>query len=419
MKHNLVHGCSANFKHIVDLYNTESTMSLKKAHRLTPAALNPRSIEKTSVKLAVSVFCESTRDALQFYASHEDRPEWGSTAEFLSLVIKLWNILNVKTSHKGKHKRDYTMDPVRSSLDWKLDFLREFAVFLDQWETSKKPGLSKETFLALRHSCLAIADCVSFLLDRRGFNYVLLGHIQSDAIESRFGWFRQLAGANYYVSTRQVLKGDKKIRALSLVKFSHFSLSEIDNELSASSDLPPTNLDSIPDSIADAIPCLTRPTANDANVIYYVSGAVARSIVRATKCDSCRDTLMETEVLDPLEIADSEECSAATFLNNTNRGGLVHPTMYMFELAVHCWCVFEEMRSSADLMSQFLTAVQHRSLFSKIIDRVSPALCQYISIDVVDNCCTIGHDLKELIVHRFFNCMAKNLVKELTNKANA
>ena len=419
MKHNLVHGCSANFKHIVDLYNTESTMSLKKAHRLTPAALNPRSIEKTSVKLAVSVFCESTRDALQFYASHEDRPEWGSTAEFLSLVIKLWNILNVKTSHKGKHKRDYTMDPVRSSLDWKLDFLREFAVFLDQWETSKKPGLSKETFLALRHSCLAIADCVSFLLDRRGFNYVLLGHIQSDAIESRFGWFRQLAGANYYVSTRQVLEGDKKIRALSLVKFSHFSLSEIDNELSESSDLPPTNLDSIADSIADAITCLTRPTANDANVIYYVSGAVARSIVRATKCDSCRDTLMETEVLDPLEIADSEECSAATFLNNTNRGGLVHPTMYMFELAVHCWCVFEEMRSSADLMSQFLAAVQHRSLFSKIIDRVSPALCQYISIDVVDNCCTIGHDLKELIVHRFINCMAKNLVKELTNKANA
>ena len=78
-------------------------------------------------------------NALQFYASHQARPEWGSTAEFLSLVIKLWNILNVKTSHKGKHKRDYTMDPVRYSLDWKLDFLRDFAAFLEQWETSSKP----------------------------------------------------------------------------------------------------------------------------------------------------------------------------------------------------------------------------------------------------------------------------------------
>jgi len=25
---------------------------------------------------------------------------------------------------KGKHKRDYTMNPVRSSMDWKLQFLR-------------------------------------------------------------------------------------------------------------------------------------------------------------------------------------------------------------------------------------------------------------------------------------------------------
>jgi len=313
MKHNLVNGCSANFMHIVDLHNMESTMSLKKAHKLTPAALNPRSIEKTSVKLAVSVFCESTRDALQFYASHQAQPEWGSTAEFLSLVIKLWNILNVKTSHKGKHKRDYSMDPVRSSLDWKLDFLRDFAASLDQWETSSKPGLSKETFLALRHSCRAIADCASFLLDRRGFNYVL----QSDAIESRFGWFRQLAGANYYVSTRQVLEGDKKIRALSLVKFSHFSSSEIDNEFSVSSELAPANVDSVADSIADAITCLTRPTDNDANVIYYVSGAVARSVVCATKCDSCRDALMETEVLEPFEIAHSVDCSTMTFTSSS------------------------------------------------------------------------------------------------------
>ena len=180
---NLPDGCAANFKHIIELYYMEETMSLKKAHKL-----NPRNIKKTSVKLAVSIFCESTRNVLQFYASHEGHAEWKSTADFLPLIIKLWNVVNVKTSHKGKHKRDYTMDPVRSSLDWKLDFLREFATFIHRWEKSGRPsGLSKETFLALRHTCLAVADCASYLVDRRGFKYVLLGHMQSDAIESRFG----------------------------------------------------------------------------------------------------------------------------------------------------------------------------------------------------------------------------------------
>jgi hypothetical protein len=100
---NLPNGCTANFQHIVDLFNMESTMSLKKGHRLTPAALEPKSIEKVSVKLATTVFCESTRDVLQFYASNEEKSEWASTAEFISLVIKLWNVMNVKSRVKGKH----------------------------------------------------------------------------------------------------------------------------------------------------------------------------------------------------------------------------------------------------------------------------------------------------------------------------
>ena len=144
----------ADFGNVVDLYNKESSMALKKAHKLSTATLGPKSIEKTSVKLAVSVFCESTRNALQFYAENEGHASWSSTADFITLILKLWNVLNVKTSSKGKHKRDYTMDPVRSSLDWKL-FLREFADFCQRWELSSKPGLSKETFLALRHTCLA------------------------------------------------------------------------------------------------------------------------------------------------------------------------------------------------------------------------------------------------------------------------
>jgi len=77
------------------------------------------------------------------------------------------------------------------------------------------------------------------------------------------------------------------------------------------------------------------------------------------------------------------------------------------------------MRTSPDLMSRFLASSHHRSLFQRVIDRVLPTTCQFISIDLSENFCLRGHDLKDLAVHRFFNCVAKNLVKELTNKANA
>ena len=219
---NLPNGCNANFNDIVQLYDLESTMSLKKAHRLSAASLNPKSIEKTSVKLATSVISESTRDALRYYALHDNKASWSGTADFLALIIKLWNVMNVKTSTKGKHKRDYTMDPIRSSMDWKLDFLREVAEFLTRWEQSQKPGLTRETFLALRQTCLSLADCASYLLDSLGFKYVLLGQLQSDDIESRFGWLRQLAGANYFISMRQVLEGDKKFAQFPCFGFQDF-----------------------------------------------------------------------------------------------------------------------------------------------------------------------------------------------------
>jgi len=70
---------------------------------------------------------------------------------------------------------------------------------------------------------------------------VLLGHLQSDAIESHFGWLRQLAGANYHISVRQVMEGDKKIQALSLLKFSQFTLAELSRVTAQSNCVQPSS----------------------------------------------------------------------------------------------------------------------------------------------------------------------------------
>jgi len=143
---NLSNGCRADFNHVVDLYNLEASSSLKKAHKLSPAALNAKSIEKTSVTLATSVFAESTRYALTYYADHCDRPEWRGTAEFISLVLKLWNVLNVKSSCKGKHKRDYTMHRPCTLLS-KLETL----LFAGIGRVSAKVGSSGQRWLYARN----------------------------------------------------------------------------------------------------------------------------------------------------------------------------------------------------------------------------------------------------------------------------
>ena len=68
-------------------------------------------------------------------------------------------------------------------------------------------------------------------------------------------------------------------------------------------------------------------------------------------------------------------------------------------------------------MKAFLSASNQSALFCKIMDR---ATCHHsVSICGLNNyLCTMGHDLTKFVVQRFFKCVAKNLVKEMTSRAN-
>jgi len=345
---------------------------------------------------------------------------WRGTADFISLIIKLWNILNVKSCTKGKHKRNDTMDPIRMSWDWQLDFLKDFAAFVKRWEMSKQPGLTRESFLALQHTFLAITECATYMLDQLAFDVVLLGYLQSDPIESRFGWLRQLSGANYYISTKQALDSDRKIRAVSLLKFSNISLTEIDNTIQSSnsdSETCSTKYDSVADQLNDELSFDYSPSTSDLNIIYYVSGYIARSVCRKTRCDHCSEALSDSNDLPPVDFNDVMPYAARTFFDSVNRGGLKTPTEFVFTLTVHCWRVYEEILAKSDLKSQFLATENHSVLFYKIMDRAS---CHHSVIDYALNnyMCTQGHNLTQLVVQRFFNCVAKNLVNQLTTTAN-
>jgi hypothetical protein len=218
---------TANFNHIQDVYQLESDKPVKVAHKLKKTCFNPSSIEKTSVKFAAAVFHESTHNALTHYSSTSpNRRPWVGTAAFLQLFSVLWNVVNVRTPRKGDHKRNEAAKPITSPVDWKLKFLEDFSDYLTTWQQSGQPGLSQETFLALKHTLSALASLSRYLLTSKFFHYVLLGFMLSDNLESRFGWYRQLAVANYFISLRQVRESEKKIRIISLLQQSGFSVSE-------------------------------------------------------------------------------------------------------------------------------------------------------------------------------------------------
>ena len=92
-----------SFSSIKELYNLEMGLPVKYAHKLSDKVLNPLALEKTNVGLAVSIFTESTINGCSYY-SKTGLPCFDDTAEFLKIITNWWDVMNLKSPCKGKHK---------------------------------------------------------------------------------------------------------------------------------------------------------------------------------------------------------------------------------------------------------------------------------------------------------------------------
>ena len=203
-------------QHIRNVYNLELGKAPKIAHRLSDKVLNPATIEKTNVSLADSLFHESTIAALRTYAE-DNHLEYKETANFLALIRRWWNFLNVKSTLTGTEKRDPNREKLTSD-----DVSR-----LNEWKKSGTIGLSTETFRCAEQTSNAMPELINYVLAEKKVDYVLTGNISSDPLEARFGRFRRSSGTNYFISVNQILEAEKAIRIKSLVAIDGFILDEI------------------------------------------------------------------------------------------------------------------------------------------------------------------------------------------------
>ncbi|QQP55091.1 Putative LOC101234274, partial [Caligus rogercresseyi] len=220
---------TAKFDHVVQLHRKEMGRSVKCAHKLSDRVLAPQPIERTKVQLGDHFFDDSTISCLMHCQGEEDI-EWISTVEFMRLIRQFWLCVTVQSKFAAERKRDKRRKAISSNDQSQVYFLQKFATWLQDWERmteGTKAGLSRETFMAPQHTANALQELANYLLTEKGFQYALLGKINSDPLEHRFGWYRQLVRANYFISVRQFLEAERKIRFKSLVKVNKLIMTEV------------------------------------------------------------------------------------------------------------------------------------------------------------------------------------------------
>ena len=268
---------NASFDHIEQLYNLELCKPLRMAHKLRYACLYPTNIQRCNVSLCLSVFDDSTVNALLYYVQEHNKP-WYGTYLFVKIFTQLWKVLNVKNCKIGIQKRDSYRSVIDNCSHHNLSFINKFSQFLDEWRNNSTHGLSSETFFAIQLVCSTVPALCSYLLCDVGFKYVLPGYFQSDPIEERFSWYRQLNGGNYFLNLKNLFDNEKCIRILSLAKYSSFKFK--------CNDIPETMNNSSLD-YCNGVRVLELQIQrfeiinldiDEANIVYYVAGYCARHI---------------------------------------------------------------------------------------------------------------------------------------------
>jgi len=305
-----------------------------------------------------------------------------------------------------------------------LHFLSDTADLLRYWRALPNAanfGLTRQTFTAVIQTSETLVLLSKHCLVDLGFHYVLLSKFLSDRLEGRFGRYRQMNGGNYFLSCRQLFENERKIRAVSLLKFSNCSFTAIKDMTTSSIDFTDERVCRLTSLVTRRIQTSSMLSSADANIIYYVTGALVRSTINRFGCDDCSMLLLDHSNQDEkLPVLEEENViceDALRFIKEVNRGGLLKPSTSAFAISLKCWLVYLTIFSNDDLKSLFLASFSHKAFFVRIIVYSLENEADNISIDFRK--CEYDHDFVRDLIGRCFNCMTKNLVRDFTNSLQA
>ena len=212
--------------------------------------------------------------------------------------------------------------------------------------------MSADTLRGVVVTCRGLVGLANHLLSHHGdvIKYVLLGKIQSDKLESRFGHLQKLAGSNYWATVRQFMEGKAVVRAISLVHLSGYSLGTVAQDMESAHRQRQAGDDQIVDSLVKNASLDGPLELGDGaeQAIGHLAGYLARSALRKHKCDACHAQLVcdmgATTKVTAVNIEEDEEARQSTevrkslrsFCELLNRGKLIFPSDTALLLTKKC-----------------------------------------------------------------------------------
>ena len=280
-----------------------------------------------------------------------------------------------------------------------------------------KCGLSKETFMTMKQTTDALCGLAMYLLEDKGFEYVPLGLVSSDPLEKRFGWYRQLGGANYYISVRQFLEAEKKIRLQSLVKFGKFTFKEACELLKPDERSEDTEKEAkkLMEMLGNFE--IEFRVNDEEAILFYIAGFLAASEVKSLSCESCTPLFAKSKDTPNIDFSDDLGVKKEEFLYQINRGGLYTPSDAMYILVLFARQLFKQIFDRMEKQDFFMSLKSQREVYKECF--VLKLQSDESTAAILEQKCKNSHKFSDHIYsigNRVFNTLSKNFVEEIKSK---
>ena len=234
--------------------------------------------------------------------------------------------------------------------------------------------MSRQTFETAIRTCKGIISLMHYLFERYPYlEFILLGNIESDYLEGRFGLWRQLCGGNYYNSVTQFLQAEKTIRLRSLVSMGYkmHEIRTIFKECNINKSLE--QHEEIKTFISDleSFKFSNDSVLNDVEkvVTYYIARYIAKSLAKEN-CNECNDLhspgKVEMNITFETRCSDMDDTTTQAkeeFVTAISRGGLRKPSDYIYVASVHASTLCTYILSHDNLKSSLFDVENPRDTF--------------------------------------------------------
>ena len=299
-------------------------------------------------------------------------------------------------------------------------FLQKVSDLLEKWQTSRRAGFTDPTFTAWIQTLRALSCLCSDLLNNCDFKYVLTGKLLSDPLEARFGCYRQMSGANYLLSVKQLFESEKKIRVLN-------KLVDLKNALDNDFDVPEhfpcfmqnCSTENVLINELHEVCSIEEASREEQNIVFYVAGFIGRSISRRNHCDNCKNILLTDDQVqinidhsdfEPTNLSDSDR---RTLFDMANRGGLSSPSEYCFHICLVGFLYFSQIFNSDSLTKKFLACHEHEKIF---VEALSLKMASSNScFTITDPVCASGHNFRRQMFVKLYHCFIKNFLRRVNH----